>query len=159
MGVALLAPVPSLHLKSAVETCAEHGKVAFGSMKADVFETVERDFGFGIPVYIYASTHHGPPYDYAASGKVSLRGILCNVEPATAQGKHPNPIYRPPSTFEAEKRGLEISWCFWEVSDLSGLPEKDRIPLTKFTALGQTKPLPSGFVPPGPMLVKGAFIP
>jgi hypothetical protein len=128
-------------------------------LKADVFETVKHDFGFGIPAYIYASTHNGPPYDYAASGKVSLQGVLCNVELANAQGKHPNPIYRPPSTFEPEERGLEIWWCFWEVSDLSGLAEKDRIPLTKFTALGQTKHLRLGFVPQGPMLVKGAFIP
>jgi hypothetical protein len=158
MGVALLAPVPSLHLKSAVETCIEQGKVAFGSMSVDVFGKLEREFGFGIPVYIYASTHHGPPYDYAANGKISLRGILCNVEPATAQGKHPNPIYRPPSTFETEKRGLEVWWCFWEVSDLCDLPEKDRIPLTKFTALGQTKHLPFGFVPQGPMIVKAPFI-
>src|ERR687891_595928 len=154
MGVALLAPVPSIHLKSAVETCIEQGKVAFGSMKADVFETVERDFGFGIPVYIYASTHHGRPYHYAVNGKVSLQGILCNVQPDNAQGKHPNPIYRPPSTFEPEKRGLEAWWCFWEVSDLSELPQKDCIPLTKFTALGQTKHLPFGFVPQGPMIVK-----
>jgi hypothetical protein len=55
MGVALLAPVPSLHLKSAVETCIEQGKVAFGSMSVDVFGKLEREFGFGIPVYIYAS--------------------------------------------------------------------------------------------------------
>lgn|ERR671918_60598 len=156
MGVALLAPVPSMHLKSAVETCIQQGKVAFGSMKTDVFEKLEVEFGFNIPVYIYASTHHGPPYDYAAGGKISLRGLLCNVEPANAQGQHPNPIYRPPSTFEGT---LEIWWCFWEVCDLSALPEKDRIPLTKFTALGRTKPLPFGFVPQGPMIVKGAFIP
>jgi hypothetical protein len=156
MGVALLAPVPSMHLKSGVETCMQQGKVAFGSMKTDVFQKLEVEFGFDIPVYIYASTHHGPPYDYAASGKVSLRGLLCNVEPANAQGQHPNPVYRPPSTFEGTP---EIWWCFWEVCDLSALPEKDRIPLTKFTALGRTKPLPFGFVPPGPMIVKGTFIP
>jgi hypothetical protein len=120
---------------------------------------VERDFGFGIPVYIYASTHHGRPYDYAVSGKISLQGILCNVEPANAQGKHPSPIYRPPTTFEPEKRGLEVWWWFWEVSNLVVLSPEDCIPLTKLTALGKRKPLPSGFVPQGPMLVKGAFIP
>jgi len=150
--------VPSIHLKSAVETCVEQGKVAFGS-RADVFESVERDFGFGIPAYIYASTHHGPPLDYAANGKASLRGILDNVERADDQGKHPNPIYRPPSTFEPEKKGLEVWWWFWEVSDLVVLSPEDCIPLAKFTALGKTKPLPSGFVPQGPMLVKSAFIP
>lgn len=159
MGIALLAPVPSVHLKSAVETCIGQGKVAFGSMKTDVFDTLRRDFGLGVPAYIYASTHHGPPHHFAANGKVSLHGILCNVEPANARGRHPNPVYRPPSTFEPETRGLEVWWCFWEVSDLRPLPPKDRIPLTKFTALGQKRPLPSGFVPRGPMIVKAAFIP
>ena len=91
MGVALLAPVPSLHLKSAVETCAEHGKVAFGSMKADVFETVERDFGFGIPVYIYASTHHGPPYDYAASGQGFFAGHPVQCRAGHRPGQAPEP--------------------------------------------------------------------
>jgi hypothetical protein len=62
MGVGLLAPVPCPHLASALETCQKHGKVAFGSRKTEVFEVLERDFGIvGIPVYIYASTHHGPP--------------------------------------------------------------------------------------------------
>jgi hypothetical protein len=155
MGVALLAPVPSMHLKSAVETCIQQGKVAFGSMKTDVFERLEHHFGFSVPVYIYASTHNGPPYEYATSGKASLEGILCNVEPANAQGQHPKSNYRPPSTFEGAR---EIWWCFWEVSDLGVLPEEDRVPLTKFTAFGRTKPLPFGFVPQGPMIVKGTFI-
>ena len=156
MGVALLAPVPSMHLKSAMETCVRRGKVAFGSMKTDVFEKLDLEFGFGVPVYICASTHWGKPHDYAVSGKTSLQGVLCNVELADPQGQHPNAIYRPPSTFEGT---LEIWWCFWEVSDLVVLPREDCIPLTKFTALGKTKPLPFGFVPPGPMIVKGAFIP
>jgi hypothetical protein len=158
MGVALLAPVPSVHLKSAVETCIRQGRVAFGSTRTDVFEDLEREFGLNVPVYIYASTHHGRPYDYAANGKISLQGVLCAVKAANDRGEHPDPTYRPPSTFEAQTRGLEVWSCFLEVSDLEGLPEKHRIPLTKFTALGRSKPLPFGFVPRGPMIVKGAFI-
>lgn len=160
MGIALLAPVPSVHLRSAFETCQEHGKVAFGSRNVDVFETMEQEFGIvGVPVYIYASTHHGPPYDYAENGKVSVEAVMCNVEKANHRGRHPYPIFRPPSTFDAEARGLEDWWCFWEVASLCVLPKSHRIPLTKFTALGQAKRLPSGFVPRGPMIVKGAFIP
>jgi hypothetical protein len=129
-------------------------------MKTDVFETLLSELGaLGVPAYIYASTHHGPPHDYAENGKVSLQGILCNFQKANGQGKHPNPKYRPTSTVETEAMGLEVWWCFWEVSNLCVLPKKDRIPITKFTAYGQTKSLPSGFVPRGPTIVKGSFIP
>jgi hypothetical protein len=129
-------------------------------MKTDVFDKLKNDFGLDVLAYIYASIHHGRTGEkYEVSGKASLRGILCNVQRANDQGKHPDPIYRPASTFEAEKRGLEVWWWFWEVSDLVVLPPEDCIPLTKFTALGRTKPLPFGFVPQGPMIVKGAFIP
>ena len=160
MGVAVLAPVPSLHLEFALKTCQEQGKVAFGSMLTHVFERLERELGqLQVPVYIYASAHHGPPFDHVDGGKTSLRGTLCNVVQANDRGAHPDPRYRPDSTFDAELRGLEQWWCFWEVSDLCVLALSERIPLTRFTAYGKTKALKSGFVPKGPMIVKGAFIP
>jgi hypothetical protein len=82
-------------------------------MKTDVVDKLKNDFRLNVPVYIYASIHHGQTHEkYEASGKASLRGILCNVERANDQGKHRNPIYRPASTFEAEKRGLEVWWWF-----------------------------------------------
>ena len=46
------------------------------SGQTDVFEKLELEFGFGWPVYIYASTHWGEPYDYAVGGKASLQGVL-----------------------------------------------------------------------------------
>jgi hypothetical protein len=160
MGVALLAPVPSLHLESSLKTCQEHGKVAFGSMLPQVFERLTGELGqLNVPVYIYASSHHGPPFDHVEPGKVSLRGILCNVVHANDRGAHPDPRYRPDSTFDAELGGFEQWWCFWEVSELRVLTTSERIPLTKFVAYGQKKALRSGFVPKGPMIVKGAFIP
>jgi hypothetical protein len=91
-------------------------------MKTDVFEKLKLEFGFDVPVYVYASTHHGRPYDYATSGKIWLRGLLCNVEPANAQGQHPNPIYRPPSTFEGT---LEVWWRFGRCA--TSVPFRKRI--------------------------------
>ncbi len=54
--MALLAPVPHEHLVSGAEVCAREGKVAFGSMKWDLFRQLDAiASGEKVPVHLYAS--------------------------------------------------------------------------------------------------------
>jgi len=57
MGIGLLAPVPWVHLASAMATCKQHGKVAFGSAADAIFEHRGRPINqhAGCRVLIYAT--------------------------------------------------------------------------------------------------------
>lgn len=156
MGVGILAPVPASILVSAVETCAEIGRVAFGSNAWELFAKTDQEYGEGLPVLIYPTHHYGDPDKLCAPGYVTFCGIYLGMTPAKA-GKHPNPAVRPFATID--EHSADTAWAmFWEVSDLARLPKQDRVAITTLTSVGQKKPLANGFVPHGPILVKAALL-
>jgi hypothetical protein len=152
MGIAILAPVPAILLKSATDTCAAVGRVAFGTEAWEFFAKVNEEYCEGLPVLVYATPRYGDPDKLCDPGKVTFRGVYLGLTRAQA-GKHPNPAVRPSATIN------DTDWaCFWEVSDLVHLSKQDRIAVTSLAAEAQKKPLSNGFVPHGPMLVKAAFL-
>jgi hypothetical protein len=156
MGVGILAPVPAAHLKSALNTRAATGRVAFGSNAWKLFLTAGKRYGAGIPMLIYPTHHDGDPDRLSDPGYVNFRGVLVGTTMAHA-GKHPDPTIRPCTTIEGPTS--DTAWAmFWEVSDLMHLPKEDRIAITDLTAERGTKPFAKGFVPLGPMLVKADFL-
>ena len=91
--VALLAPIPECHLKSAAEIIGEMSKVAFGTNAYELFVELDAKKQQNVEVFIYAShtvtdglpiaTWHGRYVRCVNSNKV---------------GQHPdNEEYRPPS--------------------------------------------------------------
>jgi len=156
MGVGILAPVPATILVSAVETCAEIGRVAFGSNVWELFAKTDQEYGEGLPVLIYPTHHYGDPDKLCAPGYATFRGTYLSMIPARA-GKHPNPAVRPLATIE--EHSADTAWAlFWEVGNLVQLAKQDRVAITSLTAEGQKRPLANGFVPRGPMLVKALAI-
>jgi hypothetical protein len=156
MGVGILAPVPATILVSAVETCAEIGRVAFGSNAWELFTKIDQEYGDGLPVLIYPTHHYGDPDKLCAPGLATFRGTYLAITPAKA-GKHPNPAVRPLVTIE--EHSADTAWAiFWEVGNLVRLAQQGRVAITSLTAEGQKKPLAKGFVPRGPMLVKASFL-
>ena len=155
MGIGLLAPVPAVHLKAALDACAAAGRVAFGTEAFDVFHKVMSGYGAGIPVLIYPTQHWGNPDGLCDPGYVRFRGTLVGTVAARA-GKHPNPAVRPATSISGDRP--DGRWAmFWEVSDLVRLPDAERIAITALaTEVG--KPLAKGFVPHGPMAVKAGFL-
>lgn len=147
--IALLAPVPLVHLTDGIEVCERMGKVAFGSRAWEVFRNLdELRAGTDVPVLIYASMADadGPA---RASWKASYIG---HVE--SQNGAHPDGMkFRPASTESNQSDNLGFWAVFWEVSKLTRLPDQEQIEVN--TIQGQNgnyfKP---GFVPEGPIIVQ-----
>ena len=157
MGVGILAPVPAVHLKAALETCAAAGRVAFGSDAWEALQRADEKYGKGIPVLIYPTHHHGDPDRLSDPGYVNFRGVFVEITMAHHGGRHPDPTIRPRTTIEGPTH--DTAWAmFWEVSDLVHLTKRDRIAITDLTAERGHKPFVKGFVPLGPMLVKADFL-
>jgi hypothetical protein len=156
VSVGILAPVPATILVSAVETCAEAGRVAFGSNAWELFDKASRKYGEGLPVLIYPTHHYGDPDKLCDPGYATFRGTYLGMTLAKT-GKHPNAAVRPLTTIE--EHSADTAWAlFWEVGNLVQLVKQDRVAITGLTAEGQKKPLAKGFLPHGPMLVKAAFL-
>jgi hypothetical protein len=152
MGVGILAPVPANILKSALETCADAGRVAFGSNAWEVFNRLDLEYGEGLPVLIYATHHYGDPDKLCDVGYANFHGVYLRTKLAQG-GKHPNPSVRPIVTVEGP--AADTPWAFfWAISDLVQLGKHERVAIASLTAEGQKKSLANGFVPHGPMLVK-----
>ena len=104
-GLALLAPIPAVHLDDAIEVLATKEFVLFGSGAFDVFQKAEH----GCLVYIYRSHENADP---TVTYKAKYFGIV--GEPLTMR-KLERDGYRPRST-HGEK------WPFyWKVSDIVAL--------------------------------------
>ena len=156
MGVGLLAPVPAILLRSALETCAAQGKVAFGTDAFEMFAKLDQQFGESVPVLIYPTGQHGDPDGLCTPGFVSYRATYRGTQQAW-KGKHPTPTLRPTATVEGDQQ--DSKWAlFWEVNDLVRLSKIDRVPVSELTAEGKKKALPRMFVLHGPMLVTAQFL-
>lgn len=150
-SIALLAPVPLIHLQDGERTCRREGVVAFGSRAWELFQELDAlRGGADVPVYIYAS--HDPDAEVLA---VTWAGDYVGRVSAE-HGKHPDPRLRPPSTREEDEVfDLQTSWAlFWHVRGLHRLGEEARIPIRKFVGHGKSKPYKKGFVPEGPLIVE-----
>jgi hypothetical protein len=148
--VALLAPVPLVHLESGLITCKAEHKVAFGSRAWEVFRELDaRRKGLLIDVYIYASLS-GPQEVRAAP----WRGVYVgHVE--SVGGAHPAGMqFRPPSTAQRESDNAGHWAVFWEVGELRRVPESEYIPIGQFTGYGKRRAYPVNFAPEGPLLVE-----
>lgn len=108
-----LAPVPSVHLASAMTVPALSTRVAFGSSKSGLSNTP-----IGLPVFIFASQ---PPHPLYRNGVYTWAGtlgaIVSAVEKGPRSGKHPDKNVRPPT---AEATDAPFTH-FWEVLNLTRL--------------------------------------
>lgn len=136
--IALLAPVPLVHLEDGVGVCERKGKVAFGSMAWEFFKKLDEDrAGLAIETFIYAS--HSGVRDLSVTWHARYSGHVTDVEPRR---------YRPKSTLEGDKGGWGV---YWLLEGLGRLAEP--IPIAELCAYGTGEPFGKGFVPEGPMRV------
>jgi hypothetical protein len=155
--LALLAPVPRLHLCDVVEICASAGNVAFGSgwvseassgaWSFDFFtqEILEQEIGH-LPVFIYAS--HDPAS--AGSRRAEYRGIYNGFMAALSNGIHQFPAERPKSALDGDTSG----GLFWRVKSLEPLARTSQSILKNFRTMRAGKPhLPVTHIPRRPELV------
>ena len=145
-NIALLAPVPLVHLISGCTTAENEGKVAFGSRAWEVFRQLDNERkDLPVDVYIYAS--HSDDRRAVASWRARY---VRKVE--TSTGVYPDdPRYRPPSTANDDQDHFAL---YWEVEDLHRLPDHEHIGLTNFTGYGKKRAYGRDFVPEGPLLVE-----
>jgi hypothetical protein len=144
--VALLAPVPKVHLDSAKEN--KMRTVAFGTDCYDVLQRLDEirggengKGGENVEVYIYASGSEG------RDGLVRWKGRYVGwVE--SVGGRHPNPTLRPPSTV------TDTAWLlFWHVEDLAEIAG-DGKRIGALQGYNNSKPYANSFRLRHPMIIK-----
>jgi hypothetical protein len=151
---AILAPVPEMHLLSAMETIAnlEHElsdetvKTAFGSMDFELFRKVDELRGNkSVEVLIYASYSDA---DQPLDSEASWHGLYIG-HVNSRNGRYPGKAqFRPPSTATDKP-----TWAsFWEVQDLKPLTSPRKIGSLK--GLGKKSYYNSRFIPEGPLLIE-----
>jgi hypothetical protein len=145
--IALLAPVPLVHLLDGETTAATKGKVAFGSDNQNLFLRLDslRE-GMPVDVYIYASHNDGQGHCDASWHARYIRHV------ESKRGTHPDGMeYRPLSTAKVSERHSKL---FWEVEDLRRLPKEQRMALAELTGFGKKKSYGHAFAPKGPLLIE-----
>jgi hypothetical protein len=143
--LALLAPVPIMHLKSAQEDGLQ--KVAFGSNVYEVFHKVEQQrHNFPVDIYIYASwTHTDMDCEKITPPSATWKGEYIGWIDARRRNDYLQ--YRPKSTHG------ETDWgFFWLVQNLHRLDKPIAIEL--FRGLEQKKYYKHDFIPKHPYLVE-----
>ena len=150
--IALLAPVPLVHLTDGIEVCERMGKVAFGSRAWEVFRNLdELRADKEVQVLIYASMANvdGPA---RASWNASYIG---HVE--SRNGAHPDGMtFRPASTERYQSDNLGFWAVFWEIANLTRLPEQQQIEVNAIQGQNGNYFKPS-FVPEGPIIVQAPW--
>jgi len=144
--VALLAPVPLVHLESGLAVCQAKGKVAFGSKEWKAFHKLNIiSADRPVDVYIYASWA-GIKEVWAATWHGIYIGYVESVG-----GVHPDGLeFRPDST----QSDTDDSAVFWEIKDLRRLTEAKHIPLTDFVGYDKKVTYKKNFKPERPLLVE-----
>ena len=151
-NVALLAPVPLIHLTDGALVCQQEGKVAFGSRAWEVFRDLDRTrVSESVDVLIYAS-HANADGPAVVTWRAKYIG---HVE--AKNGTHPEGMqYRPPSTAEHSSDNLGYWAVFWEVTDLHELPADEAIPVKELQSLAG-KYFKASFVPEGPIIMSNPW--
>ena len=142
-AVALLAPVPHMHLDSGLDVCRTKGSVIFGSDRWGLFE--DRGVAPGAPVYIYASLLH-------AKGQPLVTWQAEYVRYIRHEEMHGAETQRRPPTTEAETEGTFVG--YWEVRNLRRLEPDEAFPITDLTPEDSAH-FSQVFVPHGPVAVAG----
>lgn len=129
--VALLAPVPIMHLSSGLRTVADVGRVAFGSRAWELFARLDEMLkGQPCKVYIYASYE-----EIVSKSRVSWTATYLQTRESRG-GAHPDRLkYRPESTLKDPADNLGHWAVFWEVTDLRSLNRDEMIPINRFRGL------------------------
>ena len=111
----ILAPVPAVHLPSALETFNRENRVAFGTKATDLFQNLR---GKDVVVWIAASSTGAPVggIEGIEIGKIVASGKLDKTVDADEMGRHPNINLRPKTALDDEPWHL-----FWEVTMLEKL--------------------------------------
>src|SRR5919106_2025838 len=118
---ALLAPVPLVHLESALRVTPNQPYVSFGSMKWELFEEIDRARkGEPVGVLIYPSHDEDrAEFEY----KVAWAGWY--VGSTADQGEkfqEESAGRRPPSAMQYPKDNASYWAVFWRVASLTRLP-------------------------------------
>lgn len=147
--VALLTPVPEIHLISGEVTCREHGFVTYGTNAVDAMMSLVHQIGDDATadVLFYAS-------GTAVSGvpKATYRARFVRYLGAKSNGRAPQEeaAFRPPTTASDE------AWqSFYIVSNLTRLAAPIEIQTLK--KLSSTGKLKANFVPQGPLVIETPF--
>lgn len=144
-AIAMLAPVPLIHLEWALEDKLD--PVAFGSEAWDVLKQLPEDAsGDDIPVLIYASMANALPYvtwtgifdGWLDPSKTPLDELLAMRPSSTRAPDNPEPLWG----------------TYWKVRDLERLPDARWVPIAKLTKRDGSGLLKSNFIPEGPILVE-----
>jgi sRNA-binding carbon storage regulator CsrA len=147
--LALLAPVPYRHLPSALDSCTNYGKVAFGSNAWQLFKQLDEKRGdFECPVLLYASHDKAlfPP-------RATWKATYVRQVPARA-GKYPHDMnHRPSSAID------DSGWTiFWELTNLRPLERDEEILIKGLTGFRSQKTYAEAFRPEGPVLVENPYV-
>ena len=144
MTIALLAPVPSIHLVAAQDEAMR--SIALGT-RADVLEEFASLGTDGATVFVYTSQEPGPPRLV-----VSWTGTFGGYREAVGNGAVP-PDWRRhrPTTMRKEDRTAGWWTGYYLVGDLR--PVDEPWPVSDMRAYAGDKPLAPNFVPLGPIVV------
>src|SRR5258707_1180038 len=124
-NIALLAPVPLIHLESGWEKLQREradGLMAFGSQKFELFRRLDKERNHRpVDVYIYASHADGHRDFEVTWHAYYVNSVECDG------GVHPHGMeYRPATTITDTDFGV-----FWEVRGLRRIEKP--IPLTRYS--------------------------
>ncbi len=134
--LALLAPVPLVHLLSALQV---QEWVAFGSMAFEVFDKLDKQRSdCHVDAYIYASLHDGS--NVSRYWRATYIGMS---EWDSELSKH-----RPAST--ANETGWGI---FWKVKNLREVSESE-CRINEMKGFGKSTKYKKFFIPEGPILIQ-----
>jgi hypothetical protein len=140
--IALLAPVPFAHLKSATEADTPNGQVAFATRDWELFNKLDGSrAGMPVDVYIYESHPEG-----SFEGKATWHARYVRLE----TDRHKARAYRPKST-ETDTVEGEV---YWIVERLRRMEPNEHIPVADFIAFRNMKPYGKSFPPHRPLLVE-----
>ncbi len=140
--IALLAPVPLVHLESALETDTPERQTAFGTRGWELFNKLDHSrAGMPVDVYIYESHPEG-----SFTGKATWHARYVRIE----TDRHKAKPYRPKST-ETDTFGGEV---YWIVERLRRMEPNEHIPVADFIGFDHSKPYGNSFPPHRPILVE-----
>ncbi|GAB4290941.1 MAG: hypothetical protein Fur0025_26000 [Oscillatoriaceae cyanobacterium] len=145
---AILSPVPEVHLLSGLETCDLQGQVAFGSNAWELFRQVdEMRRGQEVEVFIYPTMADSQkPLQMKATWHALY---VCHI--LSRRGRYPGDKRFRPESAVHDKPDWAI---FWEVCELTQLPEAEQISLGDFRGWDKKTDYALRSVPTVPVLVK-----
>lgn len=145
MTIALLAPVPAVHLDAIRDETMT--SIALGTRATDVLEEFALLAGDGAPVLIYASHEPGP-----LRLTVSCTGTFRELRHAIGNGTVPREWRRHrPTTMRDEDTAAGSWFGYYLVGDLRHVD--DPWPISDLRAYAGDAPLSPAFVPIGPIVV------